>query len=237
MDQPLDFSFHKGNALAVSDEEPESPKPMPKSPDLGPPLAEVDIDPVTDLNEEVPFPSLAVEVIETLSISPARSLHTVEETISLPSTSSPIDNSSPSPVIDNSNGFTDIPKFSDSTQPSSSRSRPRAKVPLERGFTQVDWLRLTRTQTDLAGLNGATNRRFITKAEVKKHQSEDDAWTILKGRVYNITHYLKFHPGGADMLMKGAGKDCTLLFNKYHSWVNAEYLLEKCLVGVLDLES
>ena len=80
-------------------------------------------------------------------------------------------------------------------------------------------------------------------SEVKLHRSEDDAWTVLKGRVYNITRYLKFHPGGifslfnnlllkhkymltsclfflflmifsgSDMLMKGSGKDCSALFS------------------------
>jgi cytochrome-b5 reductase len=52
-------------------------------------------------------------------------------------------------------------------------------------------------------------------------------------QVYNITPYLRYHPGGADILMKAAGKDGTSLFNKYHPWVNAAALLEKCLVGLL----
>jgi len=52
-------------------------------------------------------------------------------------------------------------------------------------------------------------------------------------QVYNITPYLHYHPGGADILMKAAGKDGTSLFNKYHPWVNAHALLEKCLIGLL----
>jgi len=71
--------------------------------------------------------------------------------------------------------------------------------------------------------------------EVKQHKTDEDAWTVLRGRVYNISPYIRFHPGGRDMLMKGAGRDCTSLFNKYHAWVNAEFLLEKCIVGVLDI--
>ncbi|KAI0496854.1 hypothetical protein KFK09_023178 [Dendrobium nobile] len=110
----------------------------------------------------------------------------------------------------------------------------RAKVPFEKGYSQMDWLKLTRTHPDLAGLKGQTNRRLITMDEVKKHKTEGSLWTILKGRVYNLSPYMKFHPGGVDMLMKATGKDCTSLFNKYHAWVNAEFLLEKCLVGVLD---
>ena len=52
-------------------------------------------------------------------------------------------------------------------------------------------------------------------------------------QVYNVTPYLNFHPGGLDWIMKGAGLDATTLFNKYHAWVNAEFMLEKCVVGHL----
>ena len=114
------------------------------------------------------------------------------------------------------------------------KSAVRAKVPFEKGFSPMDWLKLTRTHPDLAGLKGQSNRRLISLEEVKQHKTGDCVWTVLKGRVYNIGPYMKFHPGGVDMLMKGAGKDCTALFNKYHAWVNAEFLLEKCLVGYLD---
>ena len=36
----------------------------------------------------------------------------------------------------------------------------------------------------------------VTKAELKKHRTETDAWTAVKGRVYNITGYIHIHPGG-----------------------------------------
>ncbi|KAF7824577.1 cytochrome b5 domain-containing protein RLF [Senna tora] len=110
----------------------------------------------------------------------------------------------------------------------------RAKVPFEKGYSQMDWLKLTRTHPDLAGLKGQSNRRLISMDEVRQHQTEGQMWTVLKGRVYNISPYMKFHPGGVDILMKAVGKDCTSLFNKYHAWVNFEFLLEKCLVGTLD---
>ncbi|KAJ0989760.1 hypothetical protein J5N97_008116 [Dioscorea zingiberensis] len=119
-------------------------------------------------------------------------------------------------------------------KPATRKPIVRAKVPFEKGYSQMDWLKLTRTEPDLAGLKGQTNRRLISMDEVRQHKTAGTIWTVLKGRVYNISPYLKFHPGGVDMLMKAAGKDCTSLFNKYHSWVNAEFMLEKCLVGVLD---
>nr|CAD1817545.1 unnamed protein product [Ananas comosus var. bracteatus] len=118
-------------------------------------------------------------------------------------------------------------------KPLAKKPAVRAKVPFEKGYSQMDWLKLTRTVPDLAG---RPNRQLISMDEVKQHKTtEGSIWTVLKGRVYNISPYMKFHPGGVDMLMKAAGKDCTSLFNKYHAWVNAEFLLEKCLVGYLDV--
>lgn len=129
---------------------------------------------------------------------------------------------------------TSINNVKEQKVPAARKPAARAKVPFEKGYSQMDWLKLTRTHPDLAGLKGQSNKRLIALDEVKKHQTEGSMWTVLKGRVYNLTPYMKFHPGGVDMLMKAVGKDCTSLFNKYHAWVNAEFLLEKCLVGTLD---
>ncbi|CAA0808912.1 Cytochrome b5 domain-containing protein RLF [Striga hermonthica] len=148
-------------------------------------------------------------------------------------------------VVDASSGKGLVPRPKQEVAGSSSNASPqtnipvrkgvqRNKVPFEKGYSQMDWLKLTRTHPDLAGLKGQSNRRLISLKEVKQHQSEGSMWTVLKGRVYNLSPYMKFHPGGVDMLMKAVGKDCTSLFNKYHAWVNAEFLLEKCLVGILD---
>ena len=36
--------------------------------------------------------------------------------------------------------------------------------------------------------------------EVKQHKTEGSMWTVLKGRVYNLSPYMKFHPGGMHMI-------------------------------------
>jgi len=36
----------------------------------------------------------------------------------------------------------------------------------------------------------------------------------MLGNVYNITSYLEFHPGGVPELMRGAGIDCSELFDE-----------------------
>ena len=60
--------------------------------------------------------------------------------------------------------------------------------------------------------------------------------TACAHQVYNITHYLKYHPGGVEILAKVAGKDGTALFLKYHPYVNIRALMEKCLVGRLAVD-
>lgn len=59
-----------------------------------------------------------------------------------------------------------------------------------------------------------------------------DAWTVLGGKVYNISSYADFHPGGVPELMRCAGKDGGRLFGEVHPWVNWEGMLGACLVGV-----
>ncbi len=56
-------------------------------------------------------------------------------------------------------------------------------------------------------------------------------------QVFNVTPYLHFHPGGLKYIMMGAGRDATSLFNKYHAWVNIDFLMSQCLVGLVEAPS
>ena len=49
---------------------------------------------------------------------------------------------------------------------------------------------------------------------LKAHNKKDDAWTAIYGKVYNMTAYLPFHPGGEKELMRVAGRDGTKLFGE-----------------------
>ncbi|KAL3882533.1 hypothetical protein ACJMK2_028869 [Sinanodonta woodiana] len=114
-------------------------------------------------------------------------------------------------------------------------SQGRNKVTLKPGHSLMDWIRLTRSGKDLTGLGGKFLE--VSEEELSKHNTIDDAWIALRGKVYNVTAYLDFHPGGDSELMRGAGKDATQLFDEIHQWVNAESMLEKCLVGKLKIAS
>lgn len=95
----------------------------------------------------------------------------------------------------------------------------------------MDWIRLGSSGVDLAGTHGRIT--VISHIELAKHNKQTDAWIAIRGKVYNVTQYMDFHPGGVDELMKGVGKDATKLFEDVHAWVNYEQLLAKCFIGPL----
>lgn len=99
------------------------------------------------------------------------------------------------------------------------------------GYSSSDWAQLARKDPDLAGLQGQPPRRGITLEEVARHAGEEDAWMALRGRVYNVTPYLRFHPGGAGVLLEAAGRDATELFDRFHRWVDVGAPRSSCCCG------
>jgi cytochrome b involved in lipid metabolism len=53
----------------------------------------------------------------------------------------------------------------------------------------------------------------IPPSVLKTHNKRDDAWSAFNGKVYNITPYFSYHPGGEKELMRAAGRDGTKLFS------------------------
>lgn len=113
-------------------------------------------------------------------------------------------------------------------------AKPSKEVALAPGHSPLDWARLSSSpHADLAGVGGSYLR--VTPSLLKKMTGRrgKDAWTVLGGRVYNITPYLPFHPGGEPELLRGAGRDGTKMFGEVHPWVNYEGMLGACLVGIM----
>ena len=85
---------------------------------------------------------------------------------------------------------------------------PRAsKVPRGTGFSNYDWLQKSipqRTPIKVSAL------------ELSKHNKEDDVWMAIQGKVYDITQYVSYHPGGKYQILRGKGIDATELFLKVH---------------------
>lgn len=76
-----------------------------------------------------------------------------------------------------------------------------------------------------------TEIKEIPWSEIEKHKKRNDSWIVLNNKVYNITDYIKRHPGG-DVILKSAGKDGTLLFNQHHPWVYPDAVMKNACLGI-----
>ena len=74
------------------------------------------------------------------------------------------------------------------------------------------------------------NKKEYTMKEVSKHNTRKDAWTVINKGVYDITDWIDKHPGG-DIIMKGVGKDATLLFENIGHPEYVNKILKKMKVG------
>lgn len=98
------------------------------------------------------------------------------------------------------------------------------------GHGPLDWASLKKSGRDLRGVDTLLR---VTPSMLKLHNKREDAWSCFNGKVYNITPYLPFHPGGEKELMRVAGRDGSKLFALTHAWVNLDYMLEGCMVGFM----
>ncbi|CAE7700635.1 fadB, partial [Symbiodinium pilosum] len=56
----------------------------------------------------------------------------------------------------------------------------------------------------------------IAWSEVETHNSKDDLWLLIDGKVYDVTSFLSLHPGGGQLVVDAAGQDATSLFERTH---------------------
>ncbi|KAF2437136.1 hypothetical protein EJ08DRAFT_577730 [Tothia fuscella] len=109
---------------------------------------------------------------------------------------------------------------------------PRKKVLLKPGHSPLDWAHL---QKSSANLSGVDRLQRVTPTMLKHFNGRKGrpAWSSYQGKVYNITPYIPFHPGGEGELKRAAGKDGGKLFMEVHPWVNWDNMLNECLVGIM----
>lgn len=110
------------------------------------------------------------------------------------------------------------------------------KVILQPGFSPLDWAALAANpKNNLRGEGLPPGLLRVTPSMLKEYNGRKgrDAWTSYNGKVYNISPYAPYHPGGKGELLRGAGKDSAQLFQEIHPWVNWEGILGECLIGIL----
>lgn len=79
------------------------------------------------------------------------------------------------------------------------------------------------------------NLKFYSLSEVARRNGkiEKEIWIVYKDSVYNVTSYLDRHPGGSELILECAGKDCTKDFNSVGHSLDAFKDLKSLKVGEL----
>jgi cytochrome-b5 reductase len=103
----------------------------------------------------------------------------------------------------------------------------RKKVAVTHGHSMANWMMKIKAEPKVPPSN-----RIIGLAELRQHNTREDCWMAIRGKVFNVTDYIPYHPGGVPFIMKGAGQDATKMFNQIHSYVNFESMLINRQVGL-----
>jgi hypothetical protein len=86
--------------------------------------------------------------------------------------------------------------------------------PLERAMVALEFeyfgLPNISREAKTSQVSGSSSRhnpaaKTYTLEEVKQHNSVEDVWVVIDGKVYDITEFLEDHPGGDGVLMDNAG--------------------------------
>ncbi|GMY11812.1 cytochrome b5 [Fagus crenata] len=82
-----------------------------------------------------------------------------------------------------------------------------------------------------------TLSKLYTMQEASEHNTKDDCWVVIDGKVYDVTSYLDEHPGGDDVVLVATGKDATDDFEDAGHSKSAKELMETFCIGELDTSS
>uniref|UniRef100_A0A8C0WKP6 Cytochrome b5 heme-binding domain-containing protein n=1 Tax=Castor canadensis TaxID=51338 RepID=A0A8C0WKP6_CASCN len=66
--------------------------------------------------------------------------------------------------------------------------------------------------SDRKGQDSETTATYYHLEEVAKRNAAKEIWLVIHGRVYDITCFLKEHPGGEEVLIEQAGADASESF-------------------------
>ncbi|KAL7582549.1 cytochrome b5 [Lactuca sativa] len=80
----------------------------------------------------------------------------------------------------------------------------------------------------------ASDRKTFVFSEVSKHDTVDDCWLIIAGKVYDVTTFMDDHPGGQEPLLAVVCKDATKDFEVLGHSDEAKEMMKKYCIGDVD---
>lgn len=88
-------------------------------------------------------------------------------------------------------------------------------------------------------MSPSVSPRFFSEKEVAKHCTKDSCWVLLGTRVYDVTGFLRMHPGGEALILRRSGKDISgeIEGPPHRHSENARRWMEQYYIGELDRDS
>ena len=76
--------------------------------------------------------------------------------------------------------------------------------------------------------------KIFTLEEIEAHNTREDLWMVIDGKVYDCTSFLDEHPGGEEVMIDCGGTDATGPFEDIGHSEDAREMLEPLLIGTID---
>ena len=80
---------------------------------------------------------------------------------------------------------------------------------MQAGYTLSKPVNLDASSRKAVPIPSKASPEYIPYEEVQKHNTRESCWVIVNGQIYDATSVLAWHPGGAAVILKNAGKDAT----------------------------
>lgn len=134
-----------------------------------------------------------------------------------------------------SSSYSAEPRYKSRTQPSYERREPYQPQPALYAQRSFSTSGEGQSSAHISGVGHAQagSAKVISKDEVAKHRTAQDCWVIIDGQVYDVTVFLRTHPGGSGAILPFAGRDITRASYSAHSYVNFRRTLARWHKGAL----
>lgn len=85
-------------------------------------------------------------------------------------------------------------------------------------------------------MSPSTCTRFFTEREVACHCTKESCWVLMGTRVYDVTGFLRMHPGGEALILRRSGNDVSRYLEgpPHRHSENARRWMEQYYIGELD---
>ncbi|TPX72879.1 hypothetical protein SpCBS45565_g00210 [Spizellomyces sp. 'palustris'] len=70
-------------------------------------------------------------------------------------------------------------------------------------------------------------------SDISSHNTRDNLWMVIEGKVYDVTKFLDEHPGGEEVMVEQGGQDATEAFEEIGHSDDARDLLKTMYLGDL----